>query len=475
MNLKDDYLMRKLGIVITDGVGFRNFVMSDFLQEASTQFDHIIVYAGLPKSVFKNINNTNVTIKELTVFKENKLNWFFRKWKEVAHLKLHKSFYGMAASLKLGYPSNNSLRSILVKLIYGLTSIVNSTKNILQIEKLQFLSFSNHKITKEYIEILKKDAPTQLFFTHQRPPYLAPFLFAAQKLKISTSTFIFSWDNLASKGRMLGSFNHFLVWSDLMKQELTYFYPNVSAKAVKVVGTPQFEPYVLDRYNSSKSDFLNTFKLDPTKKIICYSCADVSIGKNDPIVITAIANAIRNKTITEQVQLIVRTSPAEDDARFSTVKKAFPEIYWNVPKWFLTRENHAESWSQRIPLDEDIKDLRALIMYADLSINMCSTMSLDFMLFDKPVINTVFGNEYNGLYNDQIFLNYDHYKKVVDSGAVVIAKNEEELITAINQELINPLLRKQERKALIKLQISKELQGTSKRIVEALVDINESQ
>jgi hypothetical protein len=51
-------------------------------------------------------------------------------------------------------------------------------------------------------------------------------------------------------------------------------------------------------------------------------------------------------------------------------------------------------------------------------------MSLDFMLFDKPVINTVFGNLENGLYNDQRFLNYDHYKKVIDSGAVTITKDE---------------------------------------------------
>ena len=33
-------------------------------------------------------------------------------------------------------------------------------------------------------------------------------------------------------------------------------------------------------------------------------------------------------------------------------------------------------------------------------------MSLDAMFFDKPVINPVFGNEKNGLYNDQKYLNF---------------------------------------------------------------------
>jgi hypothetical protein len=69
----------------------------------------------------------------------------------------------------------------------------------------------------------------------------------------------------------------------------------------------------------------------------------------------------------------------------------------------------------------------------------------DFMLFDKPVINTVFGNLENGLYNDQRFLNYDHIK-VIDSGAVTIAKDEKELVEQMNEALANPAGRSFQRK-----------------------------
>lgn len=463
--------MKKLGIVITDGVGFRNFVMSDFLEEAVNQFDKIIIYSGLPESCYQNFDNPKLEIKELTVFKEGKTTWAFRKWKEIAHLKKYKKFYGMNDNLVSGYPKTNSVRSLLIKGIYIFTKYINTNSSILLAEKLQFLTFSKNKITKEYIEFLNRDKPTHLFFTHQRPPYLAPFLYAAIQTKIPTSTFIFSWDNLASKGRMLGTFNNFLVWSQLMKEELLYFYPNVKDENVQIVGTPQFEPYVLDKYKSTKEEFLSQFGLDSTKKIICYSCADVSIGPNDPLVIKVIAEAIRNNQIQFPAQLVVRTSPAEDDSRFKNIRDEFPEIIWNVPKWVLTRENHQESWSQRIPSYEDIKDLRSLLEFSDLNINMCSTMSLDFMLFDKPVINTVFGNRDNGLYDDQRFLNYDHFKKVVDSGAVTIAKNKLELISQINEALQNPKKRNSERKSLIEMQVSKLLSGTSKRITAILSDL----
>lgn len=465
--------MKKLGIVITDGVGFRNFIMSDFIVEASKQFDSVTLYSGLPISAYDAVSQSGIIIKELEVYVESKPVWFFRKWKEVAHLQKHQSFYGMKDNLLTGYPKNNSPRALLVKLIYFCTRFIHSDSSILFAERLQFLFFFQNKITQSYLQLLKEDKPTHVFFTHQRPPYLAPFLYAAQQLKIPTTTFIFSWDNLASKGRMLGAFDYFLVWSHLMKKELLHTYRNVPAEKIKVVGTPQFEPYVMAKYHTTAANFFTKFSLDANAKTICYSCADVSIGQNDPIVIRAIANAIRNNAIKSKVQLLLRTSPAEDDARFKAIREEFPEIKWNVPKWILTREHHAETWSQRVPSEEDIIDLRSLLEYVDLNINMCSTMSLDFMLFDTPVINTVFGNPENGLYNDQRFLNYDHFKKVVDSGSVSIAKNETELIDQINLALNNPKERTTQRKAMIDLQISEPLLGTSKRIATTLSHLND--
>ncbi|NRS89407.1 CDP-glycerol glycerophosphotransferase (TagB/SpsB family) [Flavobacterium sp. 7E] len=446
--------------------------MSDFIVEALDQFDSIVIYSGLPLNAYPIKLPSTVIIKELAVYKESKLTWFFRKWKEVAHLQKYKTFYGMNDALTSGYPKESSLRAILIKFIYLITQKIHSDTSIVFIEKLQFASFSSNKITKSYLKMLKEDAPSYVFFTHQRPSYLAPFLYATIKSKIAVSSFIFSWDNLSSKGRMLGTFDSFLVWSDLMKKELLYFYPKVKASKVKVVGTPQFEPYIMDKYQMDKEIFYTNFNLNKSKKIICYSCADSSIGANDALVIRSIIMAIRENNMNTTCQLLVRTSPAEGPARFDVLKNEFPEIIWNYPKWVLTRENHAESWSQRIPSDQDIKDLRAILQYADLNVNMCSTMSLDFMLFDKPVINTVFGNDENGLYDDQRFLNYDHYKKVIDSGAVTIATTKEELIAQINEALDKSSLRSQQRKNLVKLQISHDLKGTSKRIAQTLSDLN---
>lgn len=459
--------MKKLGIVITDGVGYRNFILSDFLIEAEKTFDEVVILSCLPVSVYDNFNHKSRII-ELPVFEENFFNWLFRKTKEVAHLKLHqKNNFGIQDNLRANVSKSNNVRGYSTRFIFLMTSIFNSEKWIQFYNKCQQFSFKNNKLTIGYKELLQNENFDILFFTHQRPPFIAPLAYQAEQNNVKTASFIFSWDNLASKGRMAANFDYYLVWSDLMKKELLQFYSKVKPENVEVVGTPQFEPYVLDRYKTTKDEFQQKFGLDSSKKTICFSCGDIATSKNDELYIQTIADAIKSNEI-ENVNLFIRTSPAEDPIRFKSFVEKYPFIKWNYPKWPLSRDKHQELWTQRIPSVEDVVDLRSVLEFSDLNINMLSTMSLDFIQFDKPVINPVFGNLENGLYNDQRFLNYAHIKNVVNSKATRVVKDESSLIEAIKIYLNNPNLDSENRMELLKLQVSKPLFETGKRIAQTL-------
>ena len=465
---------KKLGLVITDGVGYRNFILSDFIKEASGRFYQIVIYSALPKEVYSLEGFNNIYVKELPVFTEPFLTWFYRKTKEVAHLRLHNDFFGINDNHKANQPVGRTNRAVATKFIYKVTEKFHSEGFIKNIEKRQINSVAKHSVSEACIMFLKEDNPDLLFFTHQRPPYIIPLIYAARKLNIRTCSFIFSWDNLSSKGRMAANFNSFLVWSALMKKDMNYFYPLTKTQKVEVVGTPQFEPYIMPESELDVESFYQRFELDDKKKTICYSCGDISTSRKDGLYIEVIARAMEEEKFNKNINFIVRTSPAEEPKRFETLRRKFPFIKWNFPKWSLSRSDHPEAWSQRVPFREDIKDLRMILQYSDIGINMCSTMSLDFMLFDKPVINPVFGNENNGLYNDQRFLEFDHYKNLVIGGAVAIARNEEELIKEINFSLNNPEARIIEQRRMISLQIGKPLEGTSKRIADVLMNLDVS-
>ena len=454
-----------LGLVITDGVGFRNFVLSRFLEVASKEFDEVIILSCLPASIYK--QHTTCRVIELDVFNENYFTWFFRKAKEVAHLKLHaKGNLGIQDNLKTNTSKLKTTRGYGTRLIYRFTHFFHSEKTILKLQSLQNKTFRSHKVTRSYMEILKSEGVDLLFFTHQRPPYIAPIVYAAQQLKVKTAAFVFSWDNLASKGRMASNFDYYLVWSDLMKQDLLKYYSFVLAESVAIVGTPQFEPYIMPEYKMQVEEFYQLFDINTDLKTICFSCGDSSTSKNDELYIETIADAIKHNKI-PQVNFVVRTSPAEDSERFSELVNRYPFIRWHFPKWEQTRSVHQESWSQRIPTTRDLKELRGLLEYSDININMLSTMSLDFMLFNKPVINTVFGNASNGLYNDQRFLGYEHIIHVLNSKATQVVTTANDLLLAIVNYLENDN-DTSHRANLISQQVGVDLKNTSDTVVNTL-------
>jgi len=462
-------MTKNLGIVITDGFGFRNFILSDFIFESKKQFDKVVIFSCLPKAAYDDLN-LKCEVIELDVFNETFATWFFRKAKEVTHLQLYaKNNFGINDNLKLNYSKSNNPRGFATRFIYKWSKIFCNENWILRYNFLQQLTFRNDSITESYKKLLEYYKIDILFFTHQRPPYISPLIYAANKLKIKTAAFIFSWDNLASKGRMAGNFDYYLVWSNLMKNELLHFYKSINENQIGIVGTPQFEPYVLERYFISKEFLFKKFNLDINKKTILFTCNDAS-SENDPLYLDMLALFVINNKLTEEVNIIVRTSPAEDPNRFLGLVSKYPFLAWNFPEWKLSRTNHQETWSQRIPSNEDLMTLRGLLTYSDLCINVLSTITLDSFLFDTPVINPVFGNKKNGMFDDQKFLNYSHLEKVINSNAVTLAKNEEEFLSAINFCLSNPKFRLKEQKELLKLEIGKDLVGTSKHFAETLLN-----
>ncbi len=467
--MKDNTHNSRLGLVITDGVGFRNFVLSDFMHWAAKSYSEVIVFSEIPSKTYLDQNIAeNVRIVDLPRYTESRKSYAYRKLKELAHMQRHRTSFGIDNNLNKMRPKGFKPRSIFMKGLYAYSRFSHSEKAIQKFEKKQFDSFKGDAVYEEFKTILTNYQPDHLFFTHQRPGHLAPLAGAAKELDITHSTFIFSWDNLASKGRMMSNFDHYFVWSDLMKSEMLHYYSEVKPDQVHVIGTPQFEPYVLERYQSSKDQFIERFDLNPAKKTICYSCADAGIGGNDPIHIEAVVKYINTH---DDLQLLVRTSPAEDGSRFSALMDKYESIKWNIPEWPLAREGHVEEWSQRVPTRKDVTDLRSILEYSDINVNMFSTMSLDFMLFDKPVVNVAFGNEENGLYNDQVFMNYIHLQPLINSNAICVANDSEELHRCLKSSLADPDKNSKDRKEIIDLEISVPLEGTSERIVKKLLSI----
>ena len=229
--------------------------------------------------------------------------------------------------------------------------------------------------------------PSILFCSNQRAGAVVPAVLAATKLGIPTVAFIFSWDNLTSKGRNAASFDYYMVWSDLMRQELRRFYPDVPAERIIVVGTPQFDPYRDAHMLWSREEFFQRIGADRSRKLICYSGGDCTIYRDEPEFVRTLLELIRAGRIANRPQVILRPCPVDDGSRYAAVRAAYPELIYRLPEWL-----HPEpgNWAASLPLRSDIQFLANLAHHSDINVNLASTMTLDFAIHDKPVVNVAF-------------------------------------------------------------------------------------
>ncbi|MGA7731712.1 MAG: hypothetical protein WCD37_10635 [Chloroflexia bacterium] len=469
----------KLLLVVPDGVGVRNFLHGRFLNvwQQLAGVESLETCSGLPVGPLREVVGNSLAetrMHEMPIYRETPATGFVRKSLEVAHLARFRTA-GMRYVLDMGKPRGRSRRAMLNRLAYFTGQLLSKPKGIARLNRLHLRRVMMNGLTDHYRSLLRSIRPSVVFFTHQRPPQIFPLAAAARSLGIPTACFIFSWDNLSSKGRMPVLFNHYLVWSDRMRDELLRFYPDVHMRQVHVVGTPQFEPYDYEDFGWTEARFCEETGASLGRRRICFSAGDATTSPNDPQYIEALAQANRERAFGEGVELIVRSSPAEEGDRFVAVIANHPEVIWSPPRWVQTRSGHPEPWSQRVPQAGDIDLLKSLTRYCDVNVNMASTMTLDFSFAGKPVVNVASGNgQYGAPWSDLFFYDYDHYRPVLELGAARLALNPAELVLAVNRYLDDPTLDSEGRAALLEMQVSVPLHGTSERIARTLATVAET-
>jgi hypothetical protein len=94
-----------------------------------------------------------------------------------------------------------------------------------------------------------------------------------------------------------------------------------------------------------------------------------------------------------------------------------------------------------------------------MGINVASTVSLELCMFDKPVVNVGYNPPCPVNTPWSQYYHYDHYRPVVESGAVMVASHADELKTMIMESLSNPGNRREERQMLIRRMFGNVLDG----------------
>ena len=287
----------------------------------------------------------------------------------------------------------------------------------------------------------------------------------AGRMGIPIAGFIFSWDNLTSRSRIFEPYDYYFVWHTHMRDQLLQQYPYLSSEQVFVTGTPQFDYHFKPEFLLSREELCSRMGLDPTRRFIFYTTGMDKHFPEEHRHVQFVADYLQTFDIEQRPQLLVRTYAKGTSAEMKALAQSgLPDVVFPDVKW-------DEQWL--IPAYDDLSEYTSCLNHCAMGINPASTVSLELMMFDKPVLNIGFdplGSNLPYAYRWSRHIDFDHYRPVADSGEVMVAWSQEDMKEMIKLGLEKPEADAHNRSAYLERVFGSVLDACSgSRIAESLL------
>ncbi len=245
-----------------------------------------------------------------------------------------------------------------------------------------------------------------------------------------------------------------------MHDELMKIYPGIDPGKVFITGTPQFDFHFKSEFLLSYEHLSRLIGLDAHFPFILYTTGMSSDFPEEHRHVETVIRYLQQIEPSHRPQLVVRTyikgtSPEMIAlARQNIPDVLFPPILWD------------EKWA--MPKYEDLAIYTSLLHHTILGINAASTVSLELMMLNRPVINLGFdppGSQIPNPWRWIRHIEFDHYRPVSESGAVMIARSETDIHTMIDRGIHQPESDSGNRQSFIHSLFGDTLDGNSGRRV----------
>ncbi len=267
---------------------------------------------------------------------------------------------------------------------------------------------------------------------------------------------------------MCGSWDHFnkyfvplrsdilLAWNEPLKKEAIE-YECYKPEQIKLVGFPQFDAYFNKAVYISREEFLKNKKIPTDSKIIFFA-SEGAYSLDGPDIIDMMVKWIESGELPRNSRIILRLYPG-----VKAEEKTY-ERFFNHPLIYV---DSLDNWTSRDNFISFINTIR----HSDVVISTYSTVSVEAVVFNKPLININFDGYHIRPSHKTVrrLSNFSHFWHVLNTGALINIESQNDLLVAIKNYLNNPLL-DEDKRIILQNNMCYKLDGkTSRRIVENLI------
>ncbi|MBI2024655.1 MAG: hypothetical protein HYT03_01000 [Candidatus Harrisonbacteria bacterium] len=244
-----------------------------------------------------------------------------------------------------------------------------------------------------------------------------------------------SWDNITSKGLNRIKPDKLVVNTEKIKEEAIR-YNDISPEDISVVGVPHYDSYNAEN-RKSREVLFKELGLDPKKKTIFFAPPSDIYADGDPV-----TEKIVNALLPIDAQLLLRLYIV-GDVNLGNIKP--------IPGKIAIDDPGGGSDFTKTDLTAGDAHLADLLYHSDVVVAFASTLAIDAVVFDKPVVFIAFDGDTSRPYWKSLrrYYDYDHQKSILKTGGVKLASNIEKMTEQIKKYLTNPELDKEGRREII--------------------------
>ena len=319
--------------------------------------------------------------------------------------------------------------------------------------------------------LLQQLRPGLLVSTYPVAPDEACLLLEAQRAGIPTVGQLLSWDNISAKGRFTVVPNYFIAWGPIMRAELQTYY-QISPERIIETGVAHFDRHVTSVSKGSIRQAISTLGLHPDRPYLFFGMMSPYFTPYEIEIVEWVAQAVEADRFGREMQLVIRPHP-------QNVQGYMADTTWlprldalasdRVAIDYPILESSSLMWNMN---EADLPKLVSLLAGCVLSLNSGSTLSIDAIIHDKPVILTLFDADHQLPWwkSARRGGDYLHLAKMIRLGGVQVVHSFEELERAIERYIAEPLRDADGRQGVRREEVGTCDGKASLRVAEALQD-----
>lgn len=275
-----------------------------------------------------------------------------------------------------------------------------------------------------WAETFREQGIGALICSSHASPHTLPVLQTAMNLGLKTMVINNSWKDVYTTPRVPAVPSRLAVWNATARQDLLDANARLRANQVVVLDSLHLAPFFTPHNFMSREEHACRMGLDASRPFICYTTAAPTAARNEDRIVSLLADVIARQALPGRPQLLVRLNPMEEGGRFQALQGR-TDVAIHKPSW---EWNRALDWCCALP--EDVPAWVSTVAHAALNVSIPSTVTMEFGLLRKPVINVCFDlpSALPAAESNRRFWEADFYAGIRAGGGCVPAFSESDLL-----------------------------------------------